>query len=245
MHFRPAWAATLGCLMAAGCGRRPGPDPSASTANSGQSTATLAPDSVSVQRGGRSGATGGVPPGYLGRTDDSTKSISGVSYTAVGDGMWEVESGSHDQNLSHIMYSPRDTARGVYTVHTEIDQVAGPMHPEAAGVFIGGRDLAGPDQTYAYFLVRADGQYSIKLRRGPKASILVPFTSSSGVPKADAAGHASYAIAVAVTADSVRLQVNGQRVAAVSRSGIPTDGIVGVRVNHGLHLMVKPLVIGP
>jgi len=216
-----------------------------STAHPGPSNATSVLDTVTVRPGGRSGTTGGVPPGYIGRTDDSAKSITGVSYTAVGDGMWDVESGTHDQNLSHIMYSPRDTAHGGYTVRTEIDQISGPMHPEAAGVLIGGRDLAGPDQTYAYFLVRGDGQYSIKLRQGRKASILVPFTSSPNVPKADAAGHASYPIAVAVAADSVRFQVDGRLVAAVARSSIPTDGIAGIRVNHGLHLMVKPLVIGP
>jgi len=242
MRVRPFWVAASACLLAAGCGRRAdrpepkaAPEPAMSPAGSGPSNAVAGTDGSSP--------AGGVPPGYVGRTDDSTKSITGVSYTTVGNGMWEVESGTHDQNLSHIMYSPRDSARGEYTVRTEIDQISGPMHPEAAGVFIGGQDLAGPDQRYAYFLVRGDGQYSIKLRQGPKASILVPFTASPNVPAANAAGRVNYPLKIVVAKDSVSLLVNEQRVAAIARAAIPTDGITGIRVNHGLHLMVKPLVI--
>jgi hypothetical protein len=250
MGFRSAWVGVLVSASVVACGMGRGTDRAAAGTTHG---ATVTVPAASAPSGGTTPAstrttggpavTGGVPPGYIGRTDDSTKSISGVSYTAVGDGMWDVQTGTHDQNLAHIMYSPLDTAHGVYTVKTEIDQLSAPLHPEAAGVFIGGRDLAGPDQRYAYFLVRGDGEYSIKVRRGRKASILVPFTASPGVPPANAVGRATYAIAIAVASDSVRFLVNGQPVAAVGRASIPTDGVAGIRVNHGLHLMVKPLVI--
>jgi hypothetical protein len=251
MRIRRAWVSVPACTLALACGGKSGDrtaadqrrseNPPPAAAHSGGPAAIGGTDTGVVRTRGPAGS--GVPPGYVGRTDDSAKSIAGVSYTAVGNGMWEVQTGTHDQNLSHIMYSPLDTAHGVYSVKTEIDQVSGPMHPEAAGVFIGGRDLAGPNQTYLYFLVRADGQYSIKQRQGRKVSILVPFTASPHVPTADGAGHVNYPLAVGVAADSVRFQVNGLPVAALASKGIPTDGIAGIRVNPGLHLMVKPLVI--
>jgi hypothetical protein len=252
MRIRRAWAAVPASMLALACGsktadrtaadRRPVADSIPSAAHAEGSSAVPATDTSGTHTRGPAG--GGVPPGHIGRTDDSTKSLAGVSYTAVGNGMWDVETGTHEQNLSHITYSPLDTARGTYAVKTEIDQISGPLHPEAAGVFIGGRDLAGPNQSYVYFLVRADGQYSIKRRQGSTVSILVPFTANPNVPKEDAAGHANYPIVVAVGGDSVRLQVNGQPVAAIASNGIPTSGIAGIRVNHGLHLMIKPLVIG-
>ena len=180
MRIRRGWSAVAACTLTLACADKAadrtaaGAMPAASHA--GGSDATPSSDTSTAHTRGPAGS--GVPPGFIGRTDDSTKSLAGVSYTSVGGGMWEVETGTHEQNLSHITYSPLDTAHGAYTVKTEIDQISGPLHPEAAGVFIGGRDLAGPNQSYVYFLVRANGQYSIKLRQGSKVSILVPFTAS-------------------------------------------------------------------
>jgi hypothetical protein len=185
----------------------------------------------------------GPPPGYIGRPDDSTKSLKGVTYTTAPGGMWEVRAGTHAQNLSHILYTPQDSASGNYTIQTEIDQLEGPAHPEAFGVIFGGKDLAGRSQKYGYFLVRVDGMYSIKARDGDSARTVVAFTPSPNVSKADAAGRAQYPITVQVAADSVRFLIDAKPVAAIARTAVPTTGIAGIRINHGLHLMVRPLVI--
>jgi hypothetical protein len=236
----PVLIAVLACRPSADTGHA-----STSTSNQPSTPPADAPATAGGSAGAASasGTTGGVPPGYIGRLDNPSKSLSAVSYSAAGGGMWDVETGSHEQNLSHIMYSPTDTARGEYAVKTEIDQVSGPEHPEAAGVFIGGQDLAGPRQTYGYFLVRSDGTYSVKMRKGPIVTIVIPFKPSPRVPTADAAGRATYALTARVGADSVRFLVNEQPVAAVARNAIPVDGIAGIRINHGLHVMLKPLVI--
>jgi hypothetical protein len=189
------------------------------------------------------GDTVGPPPGYIGRPDDSTKSLKGVTYTTAPGGMWEVRAGTHAQNLSHILYTPQDSASGNYTIKTEIDQLEGPAHPEAFGMIIGGKDLAGRGQKYGYFLVRVDGMYSIKVRDGDSARTVVPFTPSPNVSKADAAGRAQYPITVQVAADSVRFLIDAKPVATIARTTIPAAGIAGIRINHGLHLMVRPLVI--
>ena len=43
--------------------------------------------------------------------------------------------------------------------------------------------------------------------------------------------------------DSVKFSVNGQQVASYSRTHMKPEGIVGVRVNHGLNLHVSKLSI--
>jgi hypothetical protein len=181
----------------------------------------------------------GVPAGYIGRTDDASSNISDAKYTSVGGGMWEVQTGP-----AHILYSLKDTASGSYTLRTQIDQAEAPHHPEAYGVFFGGQNLADASERYTYFIVRGNGMYAIKARDGASARTVVDFTANPNVPKADASGKASYVIGVQVGADSVRFLVNEKPVASLPKGSLTVAGIAGIRINHNLHVLVKPLVIG-
>jgi len=180
----------------------------------------------------------GVPPGYVGRTDDPSKSIADAKYTTGAGSAWEVQTGP-----AHILYSTKDTASGSYTLRTEIDQLEAPHHPEAYGVFFGGQDLTGPGQRYTYFIVRGNGMYAVKVRDGANAHTVVDFTATPNVPTADAAGKASYPLTVHVAADSVHFLVNEKPVGAVAKGALAVAGIAGIRINHNLHVTVKPLVI--
>jgi hypothetical protein len=180
----------------------------------------------------------GVPAGYVGQTDESSKAIADAKYTAGPGGAWEVQTGP-----AHILYSAKDTASGSYTLHAEIDQLQAPHHPEAYGVFFGGQNLAEPNQRYTYFIVRGNGMYAIKVRDGADARTVVDFTANPNVPTADAAGRAAYAIAVQVAADSVHFLVNEKPVAAVAKGKLAVAGIAGLRINHNLHVTVKPVAI--
>jgi hypothetical protein len=233
------------CLVATGCGGgHPGPDSARAQAASSSGGTNGAPQGQVAAPGKSADAdqsvagSNGLPPGFRGRTDDPERSLADAKYSPGAGGTWDVRTGP-----AHIVYVQQDTASGSYTVRTQIDQLEAPHHPEAYGVFIGGRDLEGQGQQYAYFLVRGSGQYSIKVRNGADARTLVAFTASPGVPSQDAAGRASYALAVEVGQDSARLLVNGNRVASIARSTIPASGIVGIRINHNLHVAVKPVVI--
>lgn len=180
---------------------------------------------------------GGVPAGYVGRTDREGTPISGARYTVNG-GRWEVMTGP-----AHIVYAAKDSARGAYTATATFDQLENPAHPEAYGIFIGGQNLDGPQQRYTYFLVRGTGQYLVKVRDGANTKDVVAWTSSDAVPKADASGKATYKLTAHTTADSVHFMVNDKVVAAAAKSAVPTDGIAGVRINHNLHVRVTPLVV--
>ena len=52
-------------------------------------------------------------------------------------------------------------------------------------------------------------------------------------------------LAIEVRGDEVAFFVNDQEVARVPRADVDTDGIVGLRVNHGLNLHVTSLDVTP
>ena len=186
-------------------------------------------------------ATGGsgLPAGFVGRTDNPSSPITGAKYTASG-GSWDIVTGP-----AHIVYRPQDVGTGNYTASATIEQLEKPAHREAFGLIIGGKDLDKPTQAYTYFVVAGTGELLVKVREGDKTRDVLKWTASPDVPKADASGKASYALAAQVTGDAVKFMVNGKQVASVSKVGLPTDGIAGLRVNHNLHLKASPVSITP
>ena len=179
----------------------------------------------------------GVPAGYSVVTDDSTAKLTSIRYVATG-GKWDVTTGP-----AHIIYALKDTASGAYTAGATIAQLEAPRHPEAYGVFVGGRDLDKASRTYTYFVVRGSGEFLVKTRDGAKTNDVVPWSANSAVPKADSTGKATYRLAIRVAADSVRFLVNDKKVAAVKAGSVPTAGVAGLRINHNLHVLTGPVSI--
>jgi hypothetical protein len=210
-----------------------GPDTGIDT---GRDTIPMSSASSDVDR-----ATGGsgLPAGFVGRTDNPSAQITAAKYTASG-GSWDIVTGP-----AHIVYRPEDVATGNYTASATIDQLEKPAHREAFGLFIGGKDLDKPTQAYTYFVVAGTGELLVKVRDGDKTRDVIKWTASPDVPKADASGKASYALGAQVTGDAVKFMVNGKQVASVSKVGLPTEGIAGLRVNHNLHVKASPISITP
>jgi hypothetical protein len=177
----------------------------------------------------------GLPSGYVGRLDHEGMKMTDVKYTPSS-GRWEVRTGP-----AHIIYATRDSARGTYTVSATFDQLEAPSHPEAYGVFIGGQNLDGPAQRYTYFIVRGTGETMVKVRDADSTRTVIGYKTTA--PKADASGKATYRLAVRVSADSVRFLVDDKPAGAVARAAVPADGIVGLRINHNLHVMTGPVTI--
>lgn len=182
-------------------------------------------------------AGGALPAGYMARTDKPDASMTNARYAASGD-EWEVSTGP-----AHVMYDPKVMGNGNYTASASIEQLEAPAHPEAYGIFIGGRDLDKATEAYTYFLVRSAGDVAIKVREGDATRDVIAWTPSADVPKADASGKAKYDLSVQVSNGSVKFMVNGKQVASASAAGLPTDGIAGLRINHNLHVKVKPVSI--
>ena len=178
----------------------------------------------------------GVPIGYSGRTDRANQTLD-AKYVKAGNG-WNVTTGP-----AHILYKAGNIARGSYTISATVDQLAKPMHPEAYGIFVGGRDLDGANQSYLYFLVRGSGEMLVKTRSGDNTAGVIAWQPGAMIPKEDAAGKAGYKLGIQVTRDSVKFWVNSHQVAAVAKGTLPTDGVYGLRINHNLQVHVTPVAI--
>jgi len=218
-------AAVVSCSKA-----EPDPDAATPAADTGTAMAASDPDVSAI------GGTG-VPNGYIGRTDRPDQQLSGAKY-AVSGGGWDVTTGP-----AHILYRAADSASGAYTVTTTIDQLAAPAHPEAYGLFVGGKNLDGTGQQYLYFLARGTGEIMAKVRDGDKTRNVLAWQKHAAAPVANASGQGSYRLGIQVAADSVRFIVNGQRAAAVATAGLPTSGIYGLRINHNLHVRATPATV--
>ena len=180
----------------------------------------------------------GVPTGYVGRADREGDALTGARYTPRDGGLWEVQTGP-----AHIVWSARDSASGPFTVRTRVTQLEAPSHPEAFGLFVGGRDLEGAGQRYTYFVVRGTGEYLVRVRDGAATRDVRGWTAAPAIARQDGGGRAAYDLAVRVAADSVRFLVGDTPVHTVAAGAVPTDGIAGLRINHNLRLEVRPVVV--
>ena len=223
-------------LAAAACASEQGNESAADTAAAAPAAAPAA-GAGSAADPDQATAGGGVPAGYTGRTDNPSAAITAAKYAATG-GKWEITTGP-----AHIVYRAADTGAGQYAATASFEQLEAPRHPEAYGLFIGGQNLDQPSQRYTYFIVRGTGEYAVKVRDGASARDVVAFKGGKGVPKADAAGRATYKLTAHVAADTVHFLVNDSLVAAVPKTAVPTDGIAGLRVNHNLRVRTAPVQI--
>ena len=180
----------------------------------------------------------GLPAGWTLRLDDKERryGVDDAKFETMGAGL-HVTSGP-----AAIYYKAGDVAKGPHTVSATFSQQKAPQHAEAYGLFVGGTQLDTKDQQYFYFLVRKDGKYYVAHRAGADVHKIVDWTEHAAVNKEDAAGKQTNALAIQVTADSMHLVANGQRVKSFSKAevyGTLPSGQVGLRVNHGLDVHVS------
>lgn len=145
-------------------------------------------------------------------------------------------------NGSGIAYQQAQTASGNYRAEASTFLFPTRGHRDGYGLIIGGQNLDGDNQSYTYFLVRGDGQYLIKHRAGTQTHDIVTWTEHAAIPRIDTS-NVRIVLAAEAGADSVRFQVNGQQVHALPRARTQADGIVGLRVNHGLSVHVGSLSV--
>lgn len=225
--------ATLSVTAACTKGDAPGANRATAV---GKITATAAPAAGDTDLATRGK---GFPSGYMAQFDHPDSKANDVSYSEKEPGRWEVKTGP-----AHILYSPRDSARGKYSVTATFEQLEAPAHPEAFGVFIGGSKLDQPDaRKYTYFVVRGDGMYLVKVRDGANTRTVTDWTVNPAIPKQNAAGKGLYGIKVDVDGKTAKVSVNGAPVTTISGTNAPLGGTAGVRVNHNLHVIVTPVSI--
>ena len=167
-------------------------------------------------------------------------SLENVKFTSMGDGLHTTV------GPAAIYWRDRDTISSNYHVVAKMAQMKNPAHPEAFGIFIGGKNLADSGQAYTYFLVRPiDGMYSIRRRASymTRPTAVVEWTASDAVTKADSSGRAMNELSIQVQGGKAKFMVNGKEVYTGDAANLDVNGIVGYRVNHNLDVHLGPLGI--
>jgi hypothetical protein len=188
---------------------------------------------------------GTIPAGWQVRTELDRQSgkpaaLTNVKFSAMGDG-YHVTVGP-----AAIYWRNGDSASGNYHVVASISQVKNPAHPEAYGIFIGGRNLGDSTQAYTYFIVRAiDGKVMIRRRAGytTRPTNVLDWTENAAVVKADTTGKATNELSILVQGGKISFMVNGKEVYSGNAADLDTRGVVGFRVNHNLDVHLGPLGI--
>jgi hypothetical protein len=182
------------------------------------------------------------PAGWMVRADEPPKAdLSKLSFVTMSPG-WHITSGP----IHAIFYQPGTTAAGIFTATLDASFFGPPgPYPEGYGIFVGGKDLAGPNQSYLYFVAANNGRYLLKKRTGATTATVIDWTVSPAIKTVPAGdkGNIKNVFKVQAGKDSVRFSINGVVVATRPRSELAVDGIVGFRVNHSLSVHVAALTV--
>lgn len=179
------------------------------------------------------------PEGWLARTDHGGDGVEALQAMPPG---WHVTTGP-----AGIFYDPETRADGDFRVESTVFLFDPEGRNEGFGVFIGGADLEGDGQAYTYLLIRADGSVIVKRRDGGETSTLLDWTKHEAVvtwaARGEGAATAKNILFVESAGDDVIFGVNEQEVFRTARAGQHVDGVVGLRVNHGLNLHFSSLEV--
>ena len=140
-----------------------------------------------------------------------------------------------------IAYHTADSLNsGDFRIDATFTQYGAPLgYREAYGVFVGGRELDGPELEYTYFLVRPTGDYLLKRRVGENTETIVDWTPHVGVAQVVAEGDEPENTMTIEAADGqINFIINGQLAHSMVVSEARPHGIAGLRANHRLDIRV-------
>jgi hypothetical protein len=140
-------------------------------------------------------------------------------------------------------WNPAQTASGNYTARATFTLMKPSGHVNYYGLIVGGTQLEGAQQAYAYFVVAQNGTFQVRQRSGNAVSSVIGQTPHAAIKQPGANGQSINTLEVRVAGDSVSFVVNGTVVQSAPKAGLKTDGIIGVRVNHVLDVQVDGLEV--
>lgn len=179
--------------------------------------------------------TGGqLPEGWAVRPDRGTPDQEKVT----------VEGGTFHfvMGPAGTFYNSSWTKTGDYKFSARVKQLKAPSHPTSYGIMIGGANLAAPNQTYTYFLVRQAGEYFVSNREGTSTATQVNWTAHPAIQKQAADGTQVNTLGIEVKGAEVIFSVNGTEVHRRPKAGLHTDGLIGFRIGHNIDVDVDQVV---
>jgi uncharacterized protein YndB with AHSA1/START domain len=192
------------------------------------------------------GTAEAMPPGWKMRLDGGA-THSGEHAAEGAPKFWTMPPGWHiTSGPAAIYYDPAQLATGEFRLESQTFLFPPGERREGYGFFFGGKDLESDSASYTYFLLRRDGRYLIKQRTGSATKELVPWTEHAAIVKHPGGDDtAKNEMAIETNGANVDFLVNGQRVHSLPRTAAPTDGLVGLRVNHEVNIHITYLSIKP
>jgi hypothetical protein len=176
-------------------------------------------------------AGGKLPAGWSVRPDRGSPDQVQVTEAA---GVYHFVMGS-----AATFYNPAWTKSGDQKFSARLTQLKAPSHPISYGLMIGGSNLAGPNQTYSYFLVRNQGEYFIANRESDaRPTTVVNWTANAAIQKQGADGRQTNTLAIQVQGDNVIFFVNGTEVTRLPKGKLHVDGMFGFRIGHNIDVDV-------
>ncbi len=176
-------------------------------------------------------------PGWWARVDDPKEQLTGLKFTAMGGGLHATTG----PNI--IFWDPQQTASGTYTLKATFTVTKPPSHPVAYGLFIGGTNLEQDSQKYTYFVIREDGQFLVRKRDGANASNVGGDWAANPAVTGRAAGVQKNELSIQVAGGKVAFLANGKEVASHPATAVDTNGIVGLRVGHGMDIQIDGFAV--
>lgn len=180
-----------------------------------------------------------VAAGWSLRFDDPDEKPSPMRFVQHSDGIEAA------QGPNACLWHPELQASGDYRLSVHVTHLDSGLHPHGAGLTFGGQDLLGDSQSYTYFLVRRDQNFLIKTRSGEETADVVSWTEHEAVAPEDEQLATRNLLGVEVRGDEVRFLVNGVEVHRAERNGLPTEGRIGLRLVHDLHVKFGGLKVEP
>jgi hypothetical protein len=172
-------------------------------------------------------------PGWWARVDDPKEPTTGLKFASANGGL-------HATTGPNITFwDPQQMASGNYTLKATFTVTKPPSHPVAYGLFIGGSNLDQDNQKYTYFVIREDGQFLVRKRDGAGTSNV---GGTNWAPNAAVTGRAGGVqkneLSIQVANGRVSFMANGKEVASHPATAVDTNGIVGLRVGHGMDIQI-------
>ena len=178
---------------------------------------------------------GSFPEGWQLRFDRDGSSMDDVEMVIMSPGM-HITTGP-----AMIAYHPDSLATGDFRIESETFLFDPGGRREAFGFFVGGSDLQGPNQRYTYFLVREGGEFLVKTRSGTETGLVHDWTAHAAIAcptlpsrQMPAPRRTSWSWRRRATSCASRSTASRSGADRVRR--VETEGVFGLRINHGLDI---------
>lgn len=174
-----------------------------------------------------------------------------VRIDAFDDGSEATRFVLHDDGLeakpgpNACLWHPDLRTSGAYRLSVDVTHLDSGEHPHGAGLTFGGQDVHGEGQRYTYFLVRSDQKFLIKSRRGDETEDVVSWTEHEALSAEDPQGVTRNRLSVEVGGGELSFLINGVEVHRTTSPTLATEGQVGLRLVHDIHVRFGEIALEP